>query len=119
MGNTLDGDFVAKLRHLSERFASSVPATLEQLQAARMAFCLAEPEAANLKELMRILHTVAGSAPSFGYTQLGKQARLLEQVLRILSSGSYKNDNAWIEWLYNLDQLLLWAARDPKASDYV
>ena len=115
----MDEQFHAKLRALNDKFAASIPGTLGQLQAAREQFCAGSPDVANnLAQIHQILHTMAGSAATFGFAMLGQQARLLEQQLLPLMAQPGSPAQAWTAWLGSLDRWMCWAGVDPKASTY-
>ena len=118
MATLIDQEFFARLRALNDKFAAGVPDTLARLRAARLAFDPEAPDAALVKEIHQVLHTVAGSAATFGFRALGQQARALEQRLRVLMAFELVAPRDWRDWLAALDQYLAWAALDPKAEDY-
>jgi HPt (histidine-containing phosphotransfer) domain-containing protein len=118
MATLIDQEFFARLRALNDKFAAGVPDTLARLRAARLAFDPEAPDAALVKEIHQVLHTVAGSAATFGFRVLGQQARALEQRLRVLMAFELVAPRDWRDWLAALDQYLAWAALDPKAEDY-
>jgi hypothetical protein len=74
MATLIDTEFFARLNALNDKFAASVPATLARLRASATPSSPA-PDAALIKELHQILHTIAGSAATFGFRILGQQAR--------------------------------------------
>lgn len=118
MASLVDQEFFAKLRALNDRFGASLPATLGRLRDARLAFDPAAPDQVRLTEMHEVLHTLAGSAATFGFRALGQQARALEQDLRLLLAGGEAPAAAWSEWLAGVDRYLAWAERDPKAAYY-
>jgi len=118
MASLADQEFFAKLRALNDKFGASLPATLGRLRAARLACDAAGPDQARLTEMHEVLHTLAGSAATFGFRALGQQARELEQRLRALRAGGAAPAPAWSEWLAGIDRFLAWAERDPKAAYY-
>jgi chemotaxis protein histidine kinase CheA len=110
-----DAEFRARLAALNEKFAATVPGTLDKIRAA-LAACRAgsAPSGEALHELHELLHGVAGSAGTFGFTVFGREARRVEQMLRaVLASGS-----GWVSVAPEVEKLLAWAARDAKASHY-
>jgi len=119
MATLIDQEFFARLRALNDKFAAGVPDTLARLHAARSAF---DPEAPNLaivKDIHQVLHTIAGSAATFGFRVLGQEARSLEQRLRVLMAFEVVAPRDWRHWFDGLDEYLAWAAIDPKAESYV
>ncbi len=119
MATLIDQEFFARLHALNDKFAASIPATLERLRAARSAFVPEAPDGELVKELHQILHTIAGSAATFGFRVFGVQARQLEQRLRVLMAFEAIAARDWNNWLDALDEYIAWAAVNPKAADYV
>lgn len=108
-----EAEFRARLEALNARFAAQLPLMLEKTAQA-LAACAAAPSSAQLAALHETLHSVAGSAATFGYTMLGQQARRIEQQLRtVMQDGS-----GWNGIAPQVEQYLRWAARDPKATRY-
>jgi HPt (histidine-containing phosphotransfer) domain-containing protein len=118
MATPIDQDFFARLHLLNDKFAAGVPATMAQLGAIRAAFDPAAPDARLVGELHQILHTIAGSAATFGFRTMGQQARALEQRLRVLMAFDVVAARDWRNWLISLDAYMAWAAVDPKADNY-
>lgn len=116
MATPIDQDFFARLRVLNEKFAASIPATLERMRQQRRAFDPAAPDAASIKALQETLHTIAGSAATFGFRAFGHQARMLEQRLRVLTAFDSVAAGDWNGWLAALDAYIAWADIDPKAD---
>ena len=116
MATPVDPDFRARLAALNEKFAATVPATMEKIAAA-LAVCVAESAgggapAAAMHQLHELLHGVAGSAGTFGFGTLGREARRIEQMLReAIGSGS-----GWSAVPPEVEKLLRWAARDARAT---
>lgn len=115
----IDKDFFARLNALNEKFAASVPDTLARLRAQRMAFDPAAPAAATIGDIHQTLHTIAGSAATFGFRTFGQQARALEQRLRVLMAFETVAPGDWSRWLASLDEYIAWAEIDPRAERYV
>ncbi|ATQ77363.1 hypothetical protein CR152_24805 [Massilia violaceinigra] len=118
MATLIDQEFFARLHALNEKFAASVPATLARLEELRARFDPAAADAALVKELHQSLHTIAGSAATFGFRAFGAQARQLEQRLRVLMAFELIAPKDWNDWLHALDEYIAWARLDPKASVY-
>ena len=114
----IDEDFFARLRLLNDKFAAGVPATLARLDALRAAFDPHAPDTALLEEMQQILHTIAGSAATFGFRTMGYQARGLEQRLRVLMAFDAIAARDWSNWLASLDEYTAWATVNPKSADY-
>jgi HPt (histidine-containing phosphotransfer) domain-containing protein len=116
MATLIDKDFFARLNALNDKFAASVPATLARLRDAQARFDPDAPDPDITTELHQTLHTIAGSAATFGFRMLGTQARNLEQRLRVLMAFESIAPHDWRNWLSALDVYLTWAEADPKAE---
>ena len=119
MATLIDQDFFARLHALNDKFAASIPTTLERLRVARTSFVPEAPDPELISELHQILHTIAGSAATFGFRVFGVQARQLEQRLRVLMAFDVIAARDWNNWLCALDEYIAWAELNPKAPDYV
>lgn len=135
MATPVDPDFRARLAALNERFAATVPATIEKITAALRA-CEADiaaggaPTPAAMHQLHELLHGVAGSAGTFGFGTLGQEARRIEQMLRelmagALDAGSDAGSDAgggagagWHAVAAETRKWLSWAGRDARATVY-
>lgn len=117
MATLTDQEFDARMRALSEKFAATVPVTLDKITRA-LASCRAGgadgPDPIHLHELHELLHGVAGSAGTFGYGTLGQYCRVVEQRMRAVLAGTAE----WPAVAGEVDALLLWAARDPRAPSW-
>jgi len=114
--NSAEAEFRARLAALNARFTAQLPAMLERIEQA-LAVCLATqgvPALPQLTALHEALHSVAGSAATFGYVVLGQQARVLEQALR----GLMRDPAGWPAIAPEVQRYLRWAARDPLATRY-
>ena len=116
MSDSVDAEFFSRLSELNDKFAASLPHTLARLSAARVAFDPARPDQALVNEMHAILHTLAGSAATFGFRVLGTQARLLEQRLRVFTTFDAVAPRDWEAWLAELDLFVAWGQDDPKAA---
>jgi chemotaxis protein histidine kinase CheA len=116
MATPVDPDFRARLAALNEKFAATVPGTLAKIRAA-LDECRAggeQPSQAALHQLHEVLHGVAGSAGTFGFTVFGQEARRVEQLVRaVLASNS-----GWAPVVPEVEKLLAWATRDAKAASF-
>jgi HPt (histidine-containing phosphotransfer) domain-containing protein len=113
MAAPLDPGYRAHLQALSDRFAASIPERMAAIAAA-LAAAGAAPDRQELEAVHHALHTVAGSAGSFGFTVLGDEARRLEQAVRAILAGG----PGWTELVPRIETYLAWAAADPGASTY-
>ena len=118
MATPVDPDFRARLTALNDKFAVTVPVTMEKICMA-LAACTADgvgsqPSEAALHQLHELLHGVAGSAGTFGFATLGQEARRIEQMVRgVLAAGE-----GWDAVVPEVEKLLRWAARDARATAY-
>jgi HPt (histidine-containing phosphotransfer) domain-containing protein len=116
LGAPADEQFFVRLATLNDRFAAEVPALFERLAMARAAFDAAAPDLALAEEMRASLHTMAGSAATFGFRVLGQRARALEQRLRVLMAFDAVLAPDWETWFCELDGFVAWGRRDPKAA---
>lgn len=117
MATLTDQEFHARMQALADKFAATVPVTLDKITRA-LAACRADgpdgPASGHLHELHELLHGVAGSAGTFGYGTLGQYCRVVEQQMRAVLAGQAE----WPAVAPQVDALLLWAARDPRAPSW-
>lgn len=85
---------LAKLTALRAAFAAGLPERLEAMAACWRAAEAADPPQTVPAELIRLAHSLAGSAGTFGYRRLGDKARELEESLA-RSSCDLPPDAAW------------------------
>ena len=116
MSDAVDAEFFTRLSELNDKFAASLPHTLARLAGARTAFDAAHPEQLLVHEMHAILHTLAGSAATFGFRVLGQQARALEQRLRVFTTFDAVAPDDWEAWLAELDVFVAWGRNDPKSA---
>jgi HPt (histidine-containing phosphotransfer) domain-containing protein len=116
MNDTADAEFFSRLSELNDKFAAGLPRTLGRLSGARAAFDPACADAALVDDMHAILHTLAGSAATFGFRTLGTQARLLEQRLRVFTTFDTVAPQDWEAWLAELDIFVAWGRHDPKSA---
>ena len=117
MATPVDPDFRARLAALNQKFAVTVPVTMEKISQA-LAVCKAAggelPPEADLRQLHELLHGVAGSAGTFGFGTLGQESRRIEHMVR----GVLAEHAGWPAVIPEVEQLLKWAARDAQATIY-
>ncbi|MFC0251809.1 Hpt domain-containing protein [Massilia consociata] len=109
-----DQQFFARLASLNDSFARGLPSTLDRLAALGAELDPNAPAPA-AGELAAMLHTVAGSALTFGYRGLGQHARALEQRLRVLMTFDAVAASDWSTWLAELARFVEHARLDPHA----
>ncbi|NGZ84733.1 Hpt domain-containing protein [Duganella aceris] len=116
MATPVDPDFRARLSALNDKFAATVPGTMEKIRVA-LAECAAggaTPSSAALHQLHEALHGVAGSAGTFGFATLGTECRRIEQTVRAVLAGG----DGWATVPPAVEKLLHWASIDPRSADY-
>lgn len=99
MAGPVDAAFFARLTQANERFRAGLPATLAQLAAVRDEVEPDAPAPELVAELQPLLHTLAGAAVTFGFRELGQDARMLEQRLRVLTAFESVGAEDWSAWL--------------------
>jgi HPt (histidine-containing phosphotransfer) domain-containing protein len=114
-----DQQFFARLAELNDKFAARLPSTFGRLgqlsQELAPAGAPGFDPAGPADELQAMLHTLAGSAATFGFRGLGHHARLLEQRLRVLRAFDAVAAGEWQAWRNELNDYIAAALRDPKA----
>lgn len=87
LSNAKNDEIAKKLQHLRDEYAARLPEQLSELGLLVQRALVPDTQATALVELHQRLHKLAGSAGSFGFTGLGKQAKQLElQVVSWLDS---------------------------------
>lgn len=105
-----------KLRALEATFSARLPLRMKEIESA-LAQCQADPTSASaIATLHRLLHTLAGSAGTFGFSALGAHAHLLEgQAQKIAAEGAglerLKTLAAGVRAFFD------WVAANPKGGD--
>lgn len=117
MPTPVDPDFRARLAALGDKYAAGVPALMAAIAQALQHCEEAGATDANLAALQKQLHTIAGSAGTFGFGALGGECRRLEQLTRTLRDGP-ADAQAWPQLAAQTRQLLRWAAVDARAATY-
>ena len=117
MASPIDQDFFARLRALNDKFEASIPGTLARMRSQRQAVEPGVADGEAVTALQETLHTIAGSAATFGFRTFGQKARALEQRLRVLRAFGEVPAGDWERWLEALDAYIDWAELDPKADE--
>lgn len=114
MAQPADPHFQDRLQALRDKYAASVP---ERMAAIRdgLALCVTAGQTPpNVEQLHHALHSVAGSAGSFGLHVLGNEARRIEQLVRAVMEGK----GAWDGIEAAVQALLQWADKDFRADKF-
>jgi HPt (histidine-containing phosphotransfer) domain-containing protein len=106
----LETDFFARLRLQDAAFSAGLPGMLAQLAALHAPGL---PTPASSSALQHQLHTLSGCAATFGYRRLGREARALEQRLRVMQAFEAVPEVDWREWFTQLSAMIAWASVDP------
>jgi HPt (histidine-containing phosphotransfer) domain-containing protein len=113
MDNVADQQFFSRLALANLDFAERLPATLARLSELGAQLDPSAPTA-TAHELVAMLHTMAGSAFTFGYRGLGHHARALEQRLRVLLTFDAVAARDWTAWIGELGEFIEAGRRDPR-----
>ncbi len=81
-----------KLKQLRETYAGQLPGKIGQIGEALDGLRLSGEDPGAVEGLIRMAHTLAGSAPSFGFTAVGKSARVMESLLKDFAKGGCSAD---------------------------
>lgn len=87
MATPVDAAFHDRLQALRDKYAASIPERLQAVSNALASCRDAGRAAGQLEQLHHTLHSIAGSAGSFGFKWLGDEARRAEQSVRALMAG--------------------------------
>ncbi|MCH8497863.1 MAG: diguanylate cyclase [Marinobacter sp.] len=107
-------DIQAQLQVLRNRFVERVQDELSQLQV-MVESVVAREDPLALRNSYQLLHRLAGSAGTFGFSQLGQQARVIEQRMKPLVELRDVGDRPSISEVLTGDTL----ARVAKLSEFL
>ncbi len=79
-------DFHNKLVHLKTAYRNALPEKIDKLENLWRAY-LQQPDTEHLDELQQLVHGLAGSGSTFGYTAISQAARSLQNQLKQWRSG--------------------------------
>ena len=103
-------ELAAAIRALGDIFIGRLPATITAMQEQLASGNLAPDDLTVWQTLHRQLHTIAGSAGSFGYAQLGLSARTLEHRLNEhFASGCMQDASQRAEFSTAMLEFMEWA----------
>jgi len=113
MANPVDPEFQDRLQALRDKYAASVPERMAAIREA-LTLCQGGPTRPNIDQLHHALHSVAGSAGSFGFHALGNEARRIEQLVRgVMEAGA-----PWDGIESAVQALLQWADKDFRSEKF-
>lgn len=96
----------AALLALEAMFTAKLPSKLQEIEAALRQFIQNTNDNEALKVLHRLLHTMAGSAGTFGFPEMGVQARAFEDRVQPLLAGGVWSDIELNQFSNDLEKYL-------------
>ena len=94
------------LKALAQVYLAKLPAKLEEIAAATRQFRVDATDRENYILLHRLLHTMAGSAGTFGFPEMGESARELEKKIKEYIAGDAWTPSQITEFCSQVDQYL-------------
>lgn len=94
------------LAALEAVFLARLPEKLAEIAAANRILRDHSADQANHQRLHRCLHNLAGSAGTFGFHEVGSQARALEQRLKALVHGEVWTSDQFVQTADDVDAYL-------------
>jgi periplasmic divalent cation tolerance protein len=113
MATPADPAFQDRLQALRDKYAASVSERMAAIREA-LALCQGSLSTPHIEALHHALHSVAGSAGSFGLHALGDESRRIEQLVR----GVLENGASWDGIEAAVNALLRWADKDFRAERF-
>lgn len=105
-------DIDATLLAIAQAYRSRLPERLQAI-ADSLAQCEAQPDTtAHYDVLVRHFHTLAGSAGTFGFAELGARATELEIALNDFLARGPSTRDAFAPLVADIRAFLAWAKRD-------
>jgi diguanylate cyclase (GGDEF)-like protein len=114
LADQVANELANKLAALSGSFAHNLPGRLHELADAMHKCQIDEPNQANVGLLHRLLHSLAGSAGTFGFNGLGVACARIESHLRDLMDLDSWPLTGFAPVVSEIKELLRWAALDPR-----
>ena len=113
MATPVDPAFQDRLQALRDKYAASVPERMAAIGDA-LALCRGGLTPPHIEALHHALHSVAGSAGSFGFHALGSESRRIEQLVRgVMEAGA-----SWDGIEAAVQGLLHWADKDFRRENF-
>ena len=113
MATPSDPAYQDRLQALRDKYAASVPERMAAIRDA-LALCQGDLTPPHIDQLHHALHSVAGSAGSFGFHALGNEARRIEQLVR----GVMEAGKSWDGIDAAVQALLHWADKDFRSENF-
>ena len=73
---------ISRMQKLRERFAAQLPGKLAQIKENWEKVKVLGAQSEDTKQFALVLHTLAGSAPSFGFKEIGLIVREMEKLIK-------------------------------------
>lgn len=113
----VDNELAVAIRALGDVFIARMPAILADMRTQLRQGDIDPEPISNWQHLHRQLHSIAGSAGSFGYAELGLNARSLELQLEVhLKSGDMTTASTRAEFMAAMDTFIKWVTLSYIAS---
>jgi diguanylate cyclase (GGDEF)-like protein len=111
-----EADFEASLRAIEDAYIAGLPGRLNEIENC-LQRCLDEPgTAAHYDALVLQLHSLAGSAGTFGFSELGFRATDLEIQMNAFIKAPSHEAGAFTPMATGVGAFLCWAAANAKAK---
>ena len=102
-------ELASAIRALGDVFVSRIPATMEEMEGELALIKQHYLDLTPWQNLHRHLHSMAGSAGTFGYAELGDRARELElRANEILKSAIMTTDQNRAHFILDLHHYMTW-----------
>lgn len=112
-----EADFEASLRAIEEAYIAGLPGRLNEIENC-LQRCLDEPDAdAHYEALSLQVHSLAGSAGTFGFAELGFRATDLDMQLHAFMQQSTHEPGAFTPIATGIGAFLRWAATHARSKD--
>ncbi|WP_136419148.1 diguanylate cyclase [Herbaspirillum sp. ST 5-3] len=116
MPNKDDPELSEALRAIEQAYSARLPERLRELGDC-LQHCLEEPgDSSHVQQLLVKLHSLAGSAGTFGFSEMGLRATELELLLGSFIAGTAPGGKDFVPVAVRLKELLRWAAANPKGD---
>ncbi|WP_300379111.1 Hpt domain-containing protein [Henriciella sp.] len=105
------------LSRLAERFAAQLPERLDALEEVTRKISVGSDNSKAIASIEHIVHNFSGSAPVFGYTELGAHAMQAEDLVIAMSKGETPSDENTLGQLKTMIFQLREHARNDELND--
>lgn len=101
-----DKELADAIRALGEVFVGRIPSTLSSMESELDAIIRNGNDAVAWKNLHRHLHSLAGTAGTFGHAELGDRARGLEHRINDMLKGEHGSNDP--EFMHDQRDFMVW-----------